>query len=436
MSRSIQYRAITIVGALLFLHMGHVLAYARTADDAAILPKGTWRILLDSEFYPTFDKHFDNDGNVEPLGTPYNKNLDNHVIAGLSAVETAFSMPAGSATVGQSVVPYKRELQQYFFEPAYGLTNRLSIGIIVPYFHVRNVISPAASLNTSGATVGESVIGSTFGAPLAPFGAFPDVTPLAAEDIQNYLGSGLTIGSVTIPGLGFKRVETWEGEGIGDIQVGGRYQYFNTDLFRTSFTGGVQLPTGRVDDPDNLVDSGWGSGAYALIFHFNQDIMAQPDSIEKKLGFPTPWTGLINTTFRYELYLPNTKKLRVCSPDSPACPTTHLVDQNLGDRLEAEISGKVGLFVNGLIFSPMYNFTHKFKDHDSGSGGLDYSVLEQNTQVTEQIYIMSLTYTTIPLVAQKQFSVPLAATISYRNRFAGENVVKSHFYGFTVAVYF
>jgi hypothetical protein len=436
MKHGFRYRVIFVIGLVILFQSGVDRAYARFADDAVVLPEGTWRLLFDSEFYSDFDKRYDQDGNVEPLGTDLNKNLNSQVIPGLAAVETAFGMPTGSATVGNSVVPYKRNLQQYFFQPAYGLTDRFSIGVIVPYLHIRNVISPAAALNTSGATVGKSVIGSGFGAPLAPFGSFPDVIPLTANDIQNYLGGGLTVGGVTIPGLGFKPVETWDGEGIGDIQVGGRYQYFSSDYFRTSFTGGIQLPTGQVDDPNNLVDTGLGTGAYALLFRFNQDLMYQPDGIGKRLGFPEPWTGFINTTFYYDVYLPNTQKLRVCSPNSPACPTSHLVDQNLGDRFQAEISAKVGLFANGIIFTPMYSFAHKFKDHDSGSGGLDYSVLEINTQQTEQIYILGLTYSTIPLYAQKRFAFPLSATISYRNRFAGENVVKSHYYGLTISAYF
>jgi len=438
MKHRLRCRTILVVSVLMLFQSGLDQAYARFADDAVVLPQGTWRLLLDSEFYPDFDKRYNQDGNVEPLGTDLNKNLNSQVIPGLASVETAFGMPVGSATVGNSVVPYKRDLQQYFFQPAYGITDRLSIGIIVPYYHIRNIISPNAALNTSSATVGKSPIGSTFGAPLCPLQGcpFPDVTPLTSNDIQNYLGGGLTIGSVTIPGLGFKRVETWDGEGFGDTQVGGRYQYFSSDIFRAAFTGGVQLPTGQVDDPNNLVDSGFGTGAYALLFRFNQDLMYQPEGIGKRLGFPEPWTGFINTTFYYDMYLPNTLKLRVCSPESPACPTTHLVDQNLGDRFQAEISTKVGLFTNGLIFTPMYSFAKKFKDHDSGSDGLDYSVLEINTQQTEQIYILSLTYTTLPLYIQKRFPFPLNASVSYRNRFAGENVVKSHFYGLTLAAYF
>jgi hypothetical protein len=30
----------------------------------------------------------------------------------------------------------------------------------------------------------------------------------------------------------------------------------------------------------------------------------------------------------------------------------------------------------------------------------------------------------------------LNASVSYRNRFAGENVVKSHYYGVTISAYF
>ena len=64
----------------------------------------------------------------------------------------------------------------------------------------------------------------------------------------------------------------FEFEDFEDLEIGGRWQYFRNETWKLAFTGGVRLPTGRKDDPENLGDVGFGTGAYALLFRLNQDL--------------------------------------------------------------------------------------------------------------------------------------------------------------------
>jgi len=398
-------------------------AFARVGDDAVVLPKGYSRLFFDAEFYIPFEKRYDSNGNVEALGADFNTNLNSSVFPALAGF-------GPGATLGQSVVSYKRYLQQYLLQPAYGLTDRLTIGANIPYVSIKNDIG--ASLDTSGATVGKSPF-SPFPSMLAPCsapgcatgGPIPGTTPLTTNDVQNLLAS-----------QGFKPIKTWENSGFGDVEVGGRYQYFRSEFFRSAFTGGVRFPTGYADDPNNLVDTAWGGGTYALLFRFNQDFMYQKEGLGKRLGFPDPWTGFINTTFSYDWNLPNSQTMHVCSPRAPVCANQGKVDRKLGDMLQAEISGKLGVFFPGLIFSPVYIYGYKFKDAYSGDQNLPYGNLAIDTSQTQNIYILTLTYTSIPAFVQKQFPFPFFASVSYRDRFAGTNAVKSQFVGFTLAGFF
>ena len=70
---------------------------------------------------------------------------------------------------------------------------------------------------------------------------------------------------------GYERFETWSDNGIGDIILGGRYQYFKNDQWRLAFTGGVSMPTGDADNPDNLLDMPFGTGTWGLVFQFQND---------------------------------------------------------------------------------------------------------------------------------------------------------------------
>ena len=401
----------------LFFSQLYSLAFA---DDAEVLPKGVFRLGVETEFYFPVEERYNPDGDVEDVAVDYSKPLDSNVFPDLGLIEQAFGMPSGSATVGSSVVSFEYQFILTDFSLAYGLTDRLTVGIILPYWWQENKVK--AELNNTAATVGKNAAANM----LLPLGV-PGTVPLTTDDVQNLLGKGLDIngdGTVDIPGYGYKRVETWSGSGIADIQIGARYQYLKTDKWRLAFTGGVTLPTGEVDEPDNLVDYPFGDGAYALLFRMNNDFTGI-----KRL--------LLNATLRYNLILPDKETKRV--PDSVDQPITlnkEKVDRNLGDIFEFEASAKYEL-AKGFDISALYKYGSKQKDDISGDKGYAYKSLEDETDYTEHIFIVGLSYSTVPLYMEKKFSVPFRASLSYRNRFAGSNnVLKSQYIKAGLQVFF
>jgi len=52
------------------------------------------------------------------------------------------------------------------------------------------------------------------------------------------------------------------------------------------------------------------------------------------------------------------------------------------------------------------------------------------------VYIVGLQYSTISSYLAKEFPIPLVGSIGYRNRFAGENVLKSEYIDVLFTVYF
>jgi hypothetical protein len=94
------------------------------------------------------------------------------------------------------------------------------------------------------------------------------------------------------------------------------------------------------------------------------------------------------------------------------------VDRDLGDRYEIEVSGKYHL-TRDFSLSALYRYAWKQKDDIDGKLGFAYNLLEEDTDSTEQIYIVQLGYSTVPLYQEKKFPVPMGVTIGYRDRFAG-----------------
>jgi hypothetical protein len=216
----------------------------------------------------------------------------------------------------------------------------------------------------------------------------------------------------------------------------------------SAFTVGARFPTGRVDDPDNLTDLGFGSGAYALLLRLNNDYAisslwrrTQDATAEEALGGRAPGTSpgtvILNGTIRYDLVLPDQQVKRV--PDNvnnPLAAKKENVSRDLGDIIELEVSVKYN-FLTGLTFSPLYKYGFKLKDDVSGKKGFAYSSLEDETAYTEQVAIVTLAYSTFPLYLRKKFPLPLTTALSYRNRFAGSNnVFRSQYIGLGLEVLF
>ena len=165
--------------------------HAAVADDAQVLPQGVFHLSVEASFSFPVTERFTSSGGTEALATDFNRDLDRTVFSDLRLVETAFRLPEGSATFGRSVVDFTRHIQIYTLRAAYGLTDRLSLGVRVPYWTQENQVN--ATLDNRTATVGfnPAVPGG-----VAPLGV-PGTRPPTTEDIQAF-----------VERLGFRRVAT------------------------------------------------------------------------------------------------------------------------------------------------------------------------------------------------------------------------------------
>jgi hypothetical protein len=202
------------------------------ADDALVLPRGIWWASVDARFSFPITERFTPSGGTEALATDFNRELTSTVFSDLRLVEAAFRLPTGSATFGRSVVDFERHIQISTVQAAYGLTDRLSLGVRVPYWTQDNQVQ--AALDSRTATVGFNPAVPGGIAPLS----VPGTRPPTTEDIQAFLER-----------LGFRRVQDWSDASFGDSFVGLKYQYYRSEHWRLAATGRVRFPTGRWDDP-------------------------------------------------------------------------------------------------------------------------------------------------------------------------------------------
>lgn len=394
------------------------------ADDAFVLPKGRSVTFLENLFYFPTSERFGPHGNPESIASNFDeRRLDSSVFSILRPLDP---FVGGSASIGDSHLKFKYHFDILNFGFAYGITDRLTVGIEIPYYWVHNDVSasvnsgPGSSANVGLTTgPGPGICGS--GAPVLPL-ACPNTRRFTTEDVQRILGPGLP----GIPGFGFKRIRDFTDDGIGDIQLGAKYQYWRSEDFRLAASAGVRFPTGRQDDIDDLVDISWTSGAYGLFARLHNDYVISnlwratptPASIQ----IARPGDLVLNGTFRYEWVLPDHVTQRVGDPNT-LTTTKENLDRDLGDRFEFEFAVNYHLPADflpaGFTASALYRYGFKLHDQFTSHRGLPVQPLEKDTDSTEQVYVVRLNYSTLPLFLEGRFPVPLDIAVSYRDRFAG-----------------
>ena len=115
------------------------------------------------------------------------------------------------------------------------------------------------------------------------------------------------------------------------------------------------------------------------MLELHQDVVWQRPGLTRRLGVLTTGEFVLNTRFQYEAMFPDTKPFRVCPIHQPICPNFDpQVHRDVGDIVEAEIAGTVGL-LPGLTLMPMYTYTHKFQDQFRGDRGFNYGQLQAET---------------------------------------------------------
>lgn len=363
------------------------IASLALADSAAVLPKGVSRLNVKYSFYSAIDERFGPDDDEESLSTDFNAVLDDTIFPLL--------LPPGT-NVGTSVVDFEYDFADLILEYFYGLSDKVTLGVYVPYYWNKTDLKEAR-VDTSGAT--QAVLDSLLGA------GFPAGDPATDAAVTSFV-----LAALEGPPFQFKPFDTVEESGLSDIEVIARYQYYKDDRWQLSFTGGVRFPTGDVDDPDNLLDTEFGSGAYALLFRFNQD-----------------YTGVenltLNATVGYDLVLPDEETVRVLDDvNQPLAPIANKekVERDLGDVFKVVLSGDLSLSKT-LSIGLLYEYAEKQKDDVDGDLGLAYESLEDETDWTSNRIMANVTYSTVQRYLDEETAIPFDLYLEYEDYFAGSN---------------
>jgi len=385
------------------------------ADDAATLPKGLWRVRWAGAFTYVTDR-FDSNGTSSSLGDDYSLTIGTSFLSALKpqVKELVKNLNAVQPGLGDnlSIAEVNMEIETNIisnrFVVEYGVTDQLSLGAILP------VATATTQVNANSRSTADFQTALA----AAPDALKPALMAMAQATSLDAMNQSLR------QDLGYDSgLESWSGSGLGDLELGAKYNYLKTHPFQLSFKAGVRLPTGRTDDPNNLFDVAFGDGQYDIGFYNYADY-----HLLGNLYFS--WEA------GYTIQLPHTADYRVPVIQGVSItPVMARLDHNPGDIVETGVEANYDPF-RTIKTAVRYQFRQKFEDEFSGGNGVSTSALAENTDSQLHQAIFTIGYTNIPLVKAKEASLPIEFLVFYQWPFAGKNTSQAQTTGIQLKSYF
>ena len=428
-----RFGAVIQLSLVLTMIAGWGSACALATESAMVLPQGRSRLSLIYAESADISQQYDNNGNTQSVVAPYNLELSAQTLSkansDLASIVNILNSdlgnyhydPAtgkvalGGATAQNGGVPLGNALdkgflnldaigqrEQYNVAYAYGITDRLTVGFMMPF--IRTQVNVADSITGSDST--QSIA--------SQIAALPNV----AGTIQNTLNQIAGANDGTLRGmltsLGYDANQSYNGSGIGDIVFGGRYNYFNKKTkageFLSTFQLGASAPTGYVHTASQLIAPSYGSGCWELsaanIFNYN----------------PFSWLTLGNG-LHYTWQLPDTRDMRV-DPNAfiPGPNSDQMVNEKQGDKYSATLGATFHL-TKAIDFDSGYEWDLKNTDQYSGSQPIDYSYLSYGTYTYLEQLSFGISISTIPAFLKYDFPLPAQFAVNVYIPTAGKNLI-------------
>lgn len=379
-------------------------------ESAAVLPLRIVRGRLVTVYAPGVVEQYNNSGTKESLVAAYDgKVIDATkaapaLVGGLHAFGKDALIPLLNSTYAASA---SINVQQYITAFEYGITPQLSLGVIVPVVKYQANASITATNGYDAVKTG--VAGNSMLEP----------------GVNEY------IRQTTLGGLGYQQPGNFAVTALGDVEVGGKYQFYKANQGVMAFQTGLRLPTAtHKADQSNLFDRDIGDGQLDLAAQWMGEYHLNPNLF---IGASTKLTWqMADSVDRY---------VRATEGDLlPDLSKAEYRDQNiqrdLGDVFNGELSANYEFGDHQYKTWGIYEYEAQAQDSYSGTKGLAYHSLETGTNSISHRVVAGFGFTTIPMFARKKFSVPMDIKLSYSFPVAGKNITNAKYSRLDVMVYF
>lgn len=370
-------------------------------DSTAVLPKGVSRAMVN-----TAHTRFENKTNSDGQSTGFASSLDRNLSfadfsSTLSQYEKlqldAFMLTQGidsSSEVGKMTAEFSGHLDVVAPSYAYGVTDRFTIGILVPMIKAETDIAVGFEPNQNAYSFVETLSKRELGLRSKVADAVS-----ALNSVPQRLNQRLSAN-------GYTPLEKWSNSGIGDIMVKGKYLHQQGASFAVASVAGINFATGKKDDPNNLTDIPLGDGSNDLFYGL---VLDQPINDR--------W--MLNETITYTAQLTSEARVRMVDDDTSITDQVESVNVDQGDYINADLSAQYDS-VAGFQAGAGYLFQHKYKDQYYGAGE-STSKLEDDTEKQVHRAQAMIGYSTVKAYKAQTASIPYAGFLMYERHLQSKN---------------
>lgn len=410
---------------LVLLGCAYPLRQARAVETAAVLPKGIFRARVVGIVTSDINQIYNGDGLLQSTTAGLNRsitvqdfvakepklgqlvNMLNSLQAGLGNSLLNSNIYADMTTHVSTVMPALE----------YGLTEKWSLGIRAPLVH-RTVTSHFRVDSTNNSAAINSQLGALS----------TDVTAGLYDISSKQFNSQFFYNSLFTQ-QGYTPSDFDKAE-LGDIEYGGKYNFYKDDFWLSSVQIGMRAPTGTTPSLTNPYDQGTGGGEWAV---------GAQEFEEYRAGKIFSFGTMAKVVYPFQ----STRAMAV--PNSPIDPLPSLnpqdgqvqnVTKQSGMEFDGELSSTAHFMRNSVSVWSAYQFFTKGPDQYSGPGNLYYSGLSQNSDTVKHAAEIGAGYSTIPAFLAKQFEVPLEIQLVYNTTLGGRNIPLVSYGRMDMIVYF
>lgn len=387
-----------------------------------MLPPGVRSTQVSFGFFGGVGQRFNQSGRLESITSRYRLNLNGKTLSTLSTdlkrlvngLNSYSTLQPLGELVNVGEIQFQSDPSIEYIVPSFaiGLTPKLTIGFGIPVIKFRNKVK---AILVGGNNISEIRDYAKNVSQDVDEGL--DKLQKAANEIHS------TVQSVAAE-RGYRSIGTTEFVGIGDVVLSGVYRYYESTQVKLALRPFVQLPTGRPDDPDDLVDTAIGGQPAVGLYSIHDFPVSSGFTVHSSLGY----------VLNFEDYV----DVRVPTDDSDVLPgleSKEYVRRDAGDLGSVEVGASQKL-LKDFSLSGFYQWAYKQRDIYSGNRNLKYALLAEDTEQYRHSVFGRLEYSTVRKYQANSWAIPLILSYTYGNTLLAKNALNESSHEISLRMFF
>ena len=296
------------------------------------------------------------------------------------------------------------------------MTDHFTLYGSLPIYHIKTNVSFHQSKKSNLPAIQAAVQNSPTNTALSTF--VKQLTLQLPETNEELLQS------LVVNYYGYKPLGTWEKDALGDAEIGGIFRL--TDFYDKglAISAGVVLPTGDADDPDSLQDVSTGDGQFDTFV----ESMAGISFFDNIIQFD------LKNRFTYQFA---TKKVFRTIDDAnvPLSKHKELMTEKLGNKLDSTLSMTYNA-TSWFNLNSSLIYSETGASHYGASNPRVKSVLESNTQSTNQWARVGMGLSSVELYKMKKMDIPCELSLSAQKLLNAKNAANYERFDLDFKLYF